>query len=163
MRVPPREIRKARIEIIPMIDTIFFLLVFFIITSLTMVKMKAMGVEMPKNSPQRAASTGDAGTRPHTVILTVSDAGGYYLGRAPINPNALDADVQARLKADPQAVFVLNLAKSQTTQTLIKIMDVLNRVRTPDGRGVHALIATEPVDKDGRALAAPPPEAPHVP
>ena len=163
MRLPPREMRKARIEIIPMIDTIFFLLVFFIITSLTMVKMKAMSVELPKNSPQRAASTGGAQTRPHTVIVTVSDAGGYFLGRTPINPSALGAVVQSRAQADPQAVFVLNLAKSQTTQTLIKIMDVLNRVPTTDGQHVHTLIATEPVDKDGRALAAPSAEAPHVP
>lgn len=146
-----------------MIDTIFFLLVFFIITSLTMVKMKAMHVELPKNSPRQAASAGDARTRPHTVILTVSDTGGYYVGRTPISPSALGSIVQARVQADPEAVFVLNLAPSQTTQTLINIMDVLNRVPTPDGQRVHTLIATEPVDKDGRALAASPAEAPHVP
>ena len=41
MKLP---MRKARIEIIPMIDTIFFLLVFFMFTSLSMVQMKGMGV-----------------------------------------------------------------------------------------------------------------------
>ena len=33
MKFPPREVKRARIEIIPMIDTIFFLLVFFMITA----------------------------------------------------------------------------------------------------------------------------------
>ena len=51
MKFPTREMKRARIEIIPMIDTIFFLLVFFMITSLTMVRMKAMSVALPKNTP----------------------------------------------------------------------------------------------------------------
>ena len=36
MRIQRRSIKKARIEIIPMIDTIFFLLVFFMISTLSM-------------------------------------------------------------------------------------------------------------------------------
>lgn len=147
-----------------MIDTIFFLLVFFMITSLSMVKMRAMSVELPKNSPSSSAASTGAQTRSHTVILTVNDAGGYFLGRRSITPDTLAASLQSRVQADPQAVIVLNLAKTQTTQTLIKIMDVLNHVQTPDGRRVHALIATEPVDQDGRALAPPaPPGTTHVP
>ena len=34
MRIQRRSIKKARIKIIPMIDTIFFLLVFFMISTL---------------------------------------------------------------------------------------------------------------------------------
>ena len=155
MKFPPREVKKPRVEIIPMIDTIFFLLVFFMITSLSMVKMKAMSVSLPRgvSASSPAASATD---KAHLVILTVSDAGGYYLGVRPIQPETLGAELQARAAADPRAVVVLNVAKSQTAQTLIKLMDVVNRVRTPDGQPVTALLATEPVDKNGRALVVPP-------
>ena len=150
--------KRARIEIIPMIDTIFFLLVFFMITSLTMVRMKAMTVALPRNTPPAANSpTGVAsGDRQHLVILTVSDAGGYYLGTRRIAPETLGAALQARAMSDPHAVVVLNIAKSQTAQTLIKIMDAVNRVRTPEGQPVSALMATEPVDQTGHALTVPP-------
>ncbi len=156
MKFPTREMKRARIEIIPMIDTIFFLLVFFMITSLTMVRMKAMSVALPKNTPPAAANSSGESDRQHLVILTVSDAGGYYLGTRPVAPESLGAALQTRAASDPHAVVVLNVAKSQTAQTLIKIMDVVNRVRTPDGQPVTALMATEPVDQNGRALTVPP-------
>jgi len=159
MKFPAREMKRARIEIIPMIDTIFFLLVFFMITSLTMVRMKAMSVALPRNTPPAGAnaSTGTASAdRHHLVILTVSDAGGYYLGTRRVAPEMLGPALQARASSDPHTVVVLNVAKSQTAQTLIKIMDAVNRVRTPDGQPVTALMATEPVDQTGHALTVPP-------
>jgi biopolymer transport protein ExbD len=158
MKFPVREIRRARIEIIPMIDTIFFLLVFFMITSLSMVRMKALAVALPKNTPPSAAnaSSGETPDRSHLVILTVSDIGGYYVGTRRVAPESLGAALQARAASDPHSVVVLNLAKSQTAQTLIQVMDTVNRVRTPDGQPVTALMATEPVDQNGRALTVPP-------
>ncbi len=158
MKFPAREMKKARIEIIPMIDTIFFLLVFFMITSLSMVRMKAMTVALPKNAPPAAAnsSVGGASDQRHLVILTVNDAGGYYLGTRRVAPETLGSALQARAVSDPHSVVVLNIAKSQTAQTLIKVMDAVNRVRTPDGQPVTALMATEPVDQNGRALTVPP-------
>ena len=41
-----------------MIDTIFFLLVFFMITSLSMVKMKAMSVDAAQRRPRRRSPGG---------------------------------------------------------------------------------------------------------
>ncbi|HXF75351.1 MAG TPA: biopolymer transporter ExbD, partial [Methylomirabilota bacterium] len=48
MRLPRRTIKKARIEIIPMIDTIFFLLVFFMISTLSMTRYSGLPVNLPK-------------------------------------------------------------------------------------------------------------------
>ena len=150
--------RRARIEIIPMIDTIFFLLVFFMITSLSMVRMKALAVALPKNTPPTSGHAASAQTPApeHLVVLTVSAAGGYYVGMRRVTPDGVGAALQARAASDPQSVVVLNIAKSQTAQTLIQIMDAVNRVRTPAGQPVTALMATEPVDQNGRALTVPP-------
>jgi len=56
MRIQRRNMKKARIEIIPMIDTIFFLLVFFMISTLSMSQFKGMPVNLPK------AASGKTGT-----------------------------------------------------------------------------------------------------
>ena len=45
--------KKARIEIIPMIDTIFFLLVFFMISTLSMSQYRGMPVNLPKAASGR--------------------------------------------------------------------------------------------------------------
>jgi len=48
MRIQRRNLKQARIEIIPMIDTIFFLLVFFMISTLSMAQYRGMPVNLPK-------------------------------------------------------------------------------------------------------------------
>ncbi|MEY4915944.1 MAG: hypothetical protein RJA02_2213, partial [Armatimonadota bacterium] len=47
-----REIKKTKIEIIPMIDTMFFLLVFFILASLNVIDMKGSRVDLPDSVNQ---------------------------------------------------------------------------------------------------------------
>jgi biopolymer transport protein ExbD len=56
-------LKKARIEIIPMIDTIFFLLVFFMISTLSMSRFTGVQVNLPK-----AAS----GSQPPSETVVIS-------------------------------------------------------------------------------------------
>ena len=151
MKIHQLPIRKARIEIIPMIDTIFFLLVFFMVTSLSMVKMKGISMALPR-SGSASSSTGAVTSRPPTAILTVTASGEYYVNTARISPADLARALADRLNRNPATVVVLNLAKTQNTQTLIHIMDTLSQIKGPGGQRVKALLATEPVDMHGRAL-----------
>ena len=160
MRLPPRQMRKARIEIIPMIDTIFFLLVFFMIASLTMIRMRAISVALPKNSPSSASAAGaGAATVGANLILTVPDTGGYFLGKQRVgaDPNALQAALTSQLQAKSTRAVVLNFGKAQTYQALIGVLDVVNRAKAASGQAVPVLIATEPIDQNGRALPSTPP------
>lgn len=43
-----RQLKRTRIEIIPMIDTMFFLLVFFMLSSLALVRQGGINVNLPK-------------------------------------------------------------------------------------------------------------------
>src|ERR1051326_7781029 len=43
-----RELKKTKIEIIPMIDTMFFLLVFFILSSVGIIKLEGLPVNLPE-------------------------------------------------------------------------------------------------------------------
>ena len=52
MQIRQRPIKRARIEIIPMIDVIFFLLVFFMVSSLAMTKINSMPGRFPENLRQ---------------------------------------------------------------------------------------------------------------
>jgi biopolymer transport protein ExbD len=56
MRLRRIQLRKARIEIIPMIDTMFFLLVFFMLSSLTMSNLYTVPVTLPeaKGTPEKS-------------------------------------------------------------------------------------------------------------
>src|SRR5450432_2951192 len=53
-----RELKRTRIEIIPMIDTMFFLLVFFMLSSLALTRLNGLPVNLPRAStaPKQAAA-----------------------------------------------------------------------------------------------------------
>ncbi|MGI4788313.1 MAG: ExbD/TolR family protein [Janthinobacterium lividum] len=139
--------KKARIEIIPMIDTIFFLLVFFMFTSLSMVKMKGMDISLPKDSNAVSQKP------PPQVVITIDQAGNYFLNTAQIQPDQLQTEMQNRINVKPDTVFIVNVNKSRQTQDIITVMDAVNGVQIPghpqDPVGV--MIATSPVNPDGTA------------
>jgi biopolymer transport protein ExbD len=147
MRVHKPEMKKARIEIIPMIDAIFFLLVFFMFSSLSMIKMKGANVNLPTDR-QPAAGRGTA----HKLILSVTGKGEFYLNKAKISRATVQSSLERELAAHPGALVVLNMSKTQTTQTLIDVLDTINKVATINGVPPSVLIATEPVDASGNPL-----------
>ena len=128
-----------------MIDTIFFLLVFFMFTSLSMVKMNGMDVSLPK------AAAGQ--TPPPQVVVTVDKAGSFFLNAGQVAPAQLQAQMQARVDAKADTVFIVNVDKHRPTQDIITVMDAVNTVKIPghphDPVGV--MIATEPIKASGEA------------
>ncbi len=147
MRLPKPAIRKARIEIIPMIDTIFFLLVFFMFSSLSMVKLRGLAVNLPRPAPAAAKT-------PPKLVVTVTKSGGYSIGMSPTTLARLQADLQQRILAAPNTVIIVNVDGARPVQTLISVMDAVNGVTQtgrPDGPPAAMMIAAQPVNADGTA------------
>ena len=137
MKLQSFQPKKARIEIIPMIDTIFFLLVFFMIASLAMTTMKGMPINLPKST--------SAKDRPMVkVVLTLTDTGNYYIDKKPVPFGVIYSEMKARLDENPKLVVVINCDKTQSWQKGIELADEAKRA------GAQLLtIATEPKGKPG--------------
>jgi biopolymer transport protein ExbD len=144
VNIKGREKKKARIEIVPMIDAIFFLLVFFMYSSLSMVKMKGMGVSIPKlvksNNPHTPPKP------PRRYIVTLDSVGKLFVNLDPVSLDHLNAILQSDITSDPDGTIVVNVDRGQTVQSLVDIMDKVNTVTTPDGKPATVLVATSPVD-----------------
>lgn len=165
MKLPRPAAKKARIEIIPMIDAIFFLLVFFMFSSLSMVKMNALGVTLPRtpddqtdaavaSSSGRLSRSGPA--TPRRLMVTVDSAGAYAVNRNRTDAARLAVTLQEQLGASADAVVVVSVDPSLSTQHLIAVIDALGDVRLPSGKPPTVLIATDPVTDDGDAEEAAP-------
>lgn len=132
MRLRRWEPKRARIEIIPMIDTVFFLLVFFMVASLAMTTMKGMPVNLPKST------TADDRSVIKTVV-TVTATGRYYVDKNLVDFNQIRPTLAERLKDNPRMVVVINCDKGQNWGRGIEVMDEAKRA------GAEVLtIATEP-------------------
>jgi biopolymer transport protein ExbD len=82
------EIKRTKIEIIPMVDTMFFLLVFFMLSSLALSRLVAMPVDLPKaGSSQRMVQDTN-------LALTVDAGGQVYLDRQAVTPEQLGSAVK---------------------------------------------------------------------
>lgn len=132
MKLNAYQPKKARIEIIPMIDTIFFLLVFFMIASLAMTTAKGMPVNLPKAA---------AGSEKPVVkiVLTLTETGRYYVDKQETLAGEIHNVLRARLEDNPRAVVVINCDKNQKWENGIFLADEAKRA------GARFLtIATEP-------------------
>lgn len=156
MRLPQPPPKRGRIEIVPMIDAIFFLLVYFMFSSLSMVKMNGLGVALPQ-AAGTAAQTGanqaqaiPGGDTPK-LWVSISDEGLIRVDNTPMNPNNIGAMVRAKLAGKKNAVVIVQPAGEGKMQTLVAVMDILNETTLANGTRPRVLIATEAVDTPSTA------------
>lgn len=74
--------RRGRIEIIPMIDVMFFLLATFMLASLTMQNLHSLRVDLPQGSATPLAVS-------KSVTLTVTATGNLFLDKVPVTLDTL--------------------------------------------------------------------------
>jgi len=119
---PERKERKARIEIIPMIDVMMFLLVFFVLISINVLPALGLKITPPTSSQSQQV------TERLRIMLGIDKDGQTYLDGQPV---AL-GDIPARLKsaqADPAKPISVVIAGDQAAllQNLIGVLDALKQ------------------------------------
>jgi biopolymer transport protein ExbD len=96
---PSRQRRRGRIEIIPMIDVMFFLLATFMLASLSLQNLHSLTVNLPRGQapPLQAA---------RSVTLTVTREGQLLLDRTVVTLDTIAAELRPRLAATGASVVV---------------------------------------------------------
>ncbi len=123
MNIPsPRAGKKARIEIIPLIDIIFFLLATFVLVSLSMVKNQGV----PVNLPTAATSTPQDRSAPSTVTLTAR--GEILFNRDVVSRKELTARLTALKAATPEPRVFINGDASAEFGQAVAVLDEARRL-----------------------------------
>lgn len=117
MRIQRRNGRKARIEIIPMIDTIFFLLVFFMISTLSMTHFKGMPVNLPKAAAGRQAPA-------ESAAVTIAADARIFLDKEPVDHTGLGDGLRQKLAANPDLLVVINADEGVEHGRVVEVMDI---------------------------------------
>src|SRR5438105_4723018 len=120
MKIRRTELKKARIEIIPMIDTIFFLLVFFMIASLSMVQVSARKVSLPESQT--------ASEKPQEkVVLTITRDGSYYVDLKQVTEAEILAELTKKINDNPDLNVVINCDKNQHVNQFLRAFDLVKQ------------------------------------
>lgn len=111
--------KKARIEIIPMIDVMMFLLVFFVLISLHVIPALGLKTQLP-------GSTHSAPLEPsQRVVVTLSADGRMMMDGNDITLAALPAAIAKMQQQHKRIDVVVNGDKGVDMQRLIDVMDVV--------------------------------------
>ncbi len=117
--------KKARIEIIPLIDIMFFLLASFMLVSMSMIKLQKVDTHLP------GAKSGKSQQKQDFVVVGIDAKGNLYYGKDK-DPVGIDL-VTTRLGAlhmaqkDDAKVFV-NCDKNATYNQLMSVLDAARTV-----------------------------------
>lgn len=94
-----REPRRGRIEIIPMIDVMFFLLATFMLASLSMQNLNALPVNLPQGKAEKMSAE-------TPVTLSITSDSKIYVNHTPVSLDELAATLKPLLRDAQQNVIV---------------------------------------------------------
>ncbi|MFP6582910.1 MAG: biopolymer transporter ExbD [Candidatus Hydrogenedentota bacterium] len=111
--------RKPSINITSLIDVMFLLLIFFMVSS-TFKDDEAIEITLPR------AGTGSAQSLDYTEIVVTQD-GVYRMGEAVVEEDALRAHLTALIESDPDAKVVLSADADADWQPIVSAIDILRK------------------------------------
>ncbi|BAU65724.1 biopolymer transport protein ExbD/TolR family protein [Stanieria sp. NIES-3757] len=131
MRLPNEPEEQFEINLVSMIDVIFSILAFFIISTLFLSRSQSLPVNLP--SAQTSAAE-----KPEQVNITIEADGDMFLDRQPIEPNALKGALTKKIAPNSESLVVINADEKVEHGVVVKVMDSLRQIP-----GARMAIATE--------------------
>jgi biopolymer transport protein ExbD len=128
------ERKKARIEIIPMIDVMMFLLVFFVLISVNVIPALGIKTQQPNSSQVQQLKTPDV-----QVVVTLGKENVIQVDGRSIELGQLTTAIQQKAGKSDQISVIVNSDKGAEVQTLIDVMDEIKK----SGLGKVSLAARE--------------------
>lgn len=113
----PQTRRKARIEIVPLIDIVFFLLATFVMVSLSMVKNQGLPVKLPTAASSQTLDRGE------TAIVRVSRAGEVSWDKKTYSASELSSAFQSLHDSRPDARVVIQGDEKAEYGVVLSVLD----------------------------------------
>jgi biopolymer transport protein ExbD len=122
MRLQDEPEPPLQINVVPMIDVMFALLTFFIMSSLFLTRSEGLSVNLPQ--------AGTAQQQPSSPItVTVDQKGEISLNRQRIDLNSLAAQVRKIIGPNQESLVIINADERVTHGQVVAVMDRLRQVQ----------------------------------
>jgi biopolymer transport protein ExbD len=123
MRLPDEPDNIPQINIVPMIDVVFAILTFLIVSSLSLSKSEGLPVNLPK------ASTSQVQDSPAKITVTIDAQGKFMVDKKLVNLDQIESTVRQVMGSNQSALIVLNADKSVNHGNVVEVMDRLRRIK----------------------------------
>lgn len=103
------------IDVTPMLDVVFILLIFFIVTA-SFVKESGVDVDRPSAVTAVVKEKGN-------ILIAITETGEVWIDRRQVDPRAVRANIERLHAENPLGSVVIQADKNSTTEMLIQVMD----------------------------------------
>jgi biopolymer transport protein ExbD len=110
---------EARIEIVPLIDVMFFLLASFMLVSLSMVNLKSVNVNLP------GAVTATPQSRSDFADISVNRDGSVFLDTKAVAASELAHELADRSAADPKLRVIISGDRDARHGDIMRVLDIV--------------------------------------
>ena len=117
---------ENEINLTPMLDVVFIMLIFFIVTA-SFVKEVGLDVNRP-DAPTTEVKPEDA-----NILIVIDANDDIFIDRRLIDPRAVRANIERLHAENPQGSVVIQASKSSTNKMLVTVMDASRQA------GVYAI------------------------
>lgn len=114
--------RRARIEIVPLIDIIFFLLATFVMVSLSMIKNEGVPVNLP------TAATAVPQIRQDSMTVSVTAQGEIFMDKVPMTAESLKARLETWKAGQTDPKVFIHGDENVPFKFMMQVMDTVRSV-----------------------------------
>jgi biopolymer transport protein ExbD len=137
--------RKARIEIIPLIDIMFFLLAAFMLASLTLIRLKTIKLNLP------TATQAAPEFKPDILNIDVDAQGNIHVEQRQVSSAELRAFLSNKFQRNTNLPVYISGDKRASHGDVIRVLDIVRRA------GIQKVsFAVSPAAPDEEAGPQPP-------
>ena len=116
-----REKTQPLVMIIPMIDIMLFLLVFFMISMIYMAQTNTLTVNLPKSTSAKQE------TRPNVVPITVTETGEVLFDKELVTEQQLTEKIRTAIAQDKKSIFIVRGDSLVRYKNVVAVFDLLKK------------------------------------
>ena len=105
----------TEVNLTPMLDVVFIMLIFFIVTA-SFVKESGIDISRPDAATAERKEKGN-------ILVAITDSGQIWIDRRMVDPRALRANIERMHAENPHGAVVIQADKKSTTDFLVLVMD----------------------------------------
>jgi biopolymer transport protein ExbD len=134
-RRPRRD--DARIEITPLVDMVFLLLIFFMLST-SFIVTPGIKVNLPQSSAEKITQ------EKREVLVVITEDNQIFVEKTPVGEGELQQQLAAVAREDPQTLVLIKADVQARHGTVVEVMDIAKQ------SGLNRLaISTQPKERDG--------------
>jgi biopolymer transport protein ExbD len=115
---------ESEVNLTPMLDVVFIMLIFFIVTA-SFVKESGIEISRPGASTAVRKEKGN-------ILIAISANDQIWMNRRQVDPRALRANIERAHAENPQGAVIIQADKAAKTGLLVQVMDAARSAGVKD-------------------------------